>query len=171
MAAPPFQSFLDDHREPVLGFLRAMVGPVDADDCFQETFVAAMRGYARLNGDNPRAWVLTIARRKAIDHHRAAKRRPQPSDAIPEPAHGSPGGAPPGAGGGDPELWRAVRELPPKQRAAVALRYVTDLRYRDVARALDCSEEAARRSAHEGLKSLREAGAGDEGRTEWKDGQ
>ena len=60
----------------------------------------------------------------------------------------------------DPELWRAVRELPPKQRSAVALRYVGDLRYRDVARALDCSEEAARRSVHDGLKSLREANAG-----------
>jgi RNA polymerase sigma factor (sigma-70 family) len=165
MAAPPFQNFLDEHRDPVLGFLRAMVGPVDADDCFQETFIAAMRGYARLNGANPRAWVLTIARRKAIDHHRAAKRRPQPRDEIPEPAHGSPSEAPPGAAEADPELWRAVRGLPPKQRSAVALRYVGDLRYRDVARALDCSEEAARRSVHDGLKSLRDAGAGG------KDGQ
>jgi RNA polymerase sigma factor (sigma-70 family) len=160
MAAPPFQSFLDDHGEPVLGFLRAMVGPVDADDCFQETFIAAMRAYSRLNGDNPRAWVLTIARRKAVDHHRAAKRRPQPSEELPEQAQGSAGDPPPGADRGDPELWRAVRELPPKQRAAVALRYVADLRYRDVARALDCSEEAARRSVHEGLKGLREAGMG-----------
>jgi RNA polymerase sigma factor (sigma-70 family) len=155
MPAPPFQRFLDEHREPVLGFLRAMVGPVDADDCFQETFIAAMRAYSRLDGANPRAWVLTIARRKAIDHHRAAKRRPQPSEKLPEPAHGAAGGAPPGADESDPRLWSAVRDLPPKQRAAVALRYVADLRYREVARALDCSEEAARRSVHEGLTGLR----------------
>jgi RNA polymerase sigma factor (sigma-70 family) len=58
-------------------------------------------------------------------------------------------------------LWQAVRELPPKQRAAVALRYVGDLRYREVARALECSEEAARRSVHEGLKVLRDAGVGE----------
>jgi RNA polymerase sigma factor (sigma-70 family) len=157
MAPPPFQRFLDEHREPVLGFLRAMVGPVDADDCFQETFIAAMRAYSRLNGDNPRAWVLTIARRKALDHHRASSRRPQPRDELPEPAHGLPGAAPPGTDSSDPELWRAVAELPPKQRAAVALRYVADLRYRDVARALECSEEAARRSVHEGVKGLRKA--------------
>jgi RNA polymerase sigma factor (sigma-70 family) len=158
MAAPPFQSFLDDHREPVLGFLRAMVGPVDADDCFQETFIAAMRGYSRLNGDNPRAWVLTIARRKAIDHHRAAGRRPRPSEELPESADP---GSDPAEAGSDPALWQAVRELPPKQRAAVALRYVGDLRYREVARALECSEEAARRSVHEGLKVLRDAGVGE----------
>ena len=158
MALPPFQSFLDDHREPVLAFLRAMVGPLDADDCFQETFIAAMRGYDDIDGESPRAWVLTIARRKAIDHHRAAARRPQPREELPERAAGGEGEPPPGAGtgGADAELWRAVRELPPKQRAALALRYVGDLRYRDVAGALDCSEAAARRSVHEGLKRLRE---------------
>jgi DNA-directed RNA polymerase specialized sigma24 family protein len=58
---------------------------------------------------------------------------------------------------GAPELWAAVGELPPKQRAAVALRFASDLGYADVAAALDCSEEAARRSVHEGLKRLRAA--------------
>ena len=56
----------------------------------------------------------------------------------------------------DGDLWAAVRALPPKQRAAVALRYAGDLSHRDVAAALGCSEEAARRSVHEGLKRLRE---------------
>ena len=71
---PPFQSFLEQHRRPVLGFLRAMVGTDAADDCFQETFLAALRAYPRADGRNLRAWVLTIARRKAIDHHRARAR-------------------------------------------------------------------------------------------------
>ena len=143
----PFQSFLDEHRSPVLAFLRSTVGPDDADDCFQETFLAALRHYDRLDGANPRAWVLTIARRKAIDHHRARSRRPVPADlpeqAAPEPAEG------------DPELWRAVAGLPERQRAAVALRFAADLRYREVAEAMECTEEAARRSVHEGLKKLR----------------
>jgi DNA-directed RNA polymerase specialized sigma24 family protein len=37
----------------------------------------------------------------------------------------------------------------------VALRFAADLSYRDVAVTLECSEEAARRSVHEGLKNLR----------------
>jgi RNA polymerase sigma factor (sigma-70 family) len=45
--------------------------------------------------------------------------------------------------------------LPPKQRAALLLRYAGDLSHAEVAAALNCSEEAARRSAHEGLKKLR----------------
>ena len=59
-------------------------------------------------------------------------------------------------GAGDPELWQAVGSLPTKQRAALLLRFAGDLSHREVAAALGCSEEAARRSAHEGLKRLRE---------------
>jgi RNA polymerase sigma factor (sigma-70 family) len=154
---PPFQSFLDEHRAPVLSFLRSMVGPADADDCFQETFIAAMRSYQRLDGQHPRAWVMTIARNKAIDHHRARARRPEPRERLPEQAvHDRT------AADRDPGLWAAVGELPPKQRSAVALRFAADLSYADVARALECSEDAARRSVHEGLKRLR----GDERVTE-----
>jgi RNA polymerase sigma factor (sigma-70 family) len=52
-------------------------------------------------------------------------------------------------------VWARVAELPDKQRAAVLLRYAGDLSHAQVAAALGCSEEAARRSAHEGLKKLR----------------
>ena len=85
MAPPPFQAFLDEHREHVYRFLVACVGRQDADDCFQETFISAMRAYPRLrNGSNLRSWVLTIAHRKAMDNHRARSRRPVPMDALPE---------------------------------------------------------------------------------------
>lgn len=144
----PFQRFLDEHRAAVLGFLRAMVGPHDADDLFQETFMAALRNYESLDGANPRAWILTIARRKAIDHHRAQARRPVARGELPDvPA--------PAARERDDELWAAVAELPERQRAAVALRFACDLRYREIAAAMDSTEEAARRNVHEGLRKLR----------------
>jgi RNA polymerase sigma factor (sigma-70 family) len=147
---PPFQRFLDEHREPVLAFLRAMVGPDDADDCFQETFLAALRAYRRMDGRHPRAWVMTIARRKAIDHHRARARRPEPRAEPAEPAIAENGSGP---GGG--EIWAAVGGLPAGQRAAVALRYAADLPYAQIATALGCSEEAARRRVADGLERLR----------------
>ena len=56
---------------------------------------------------------------------------------------------------GDPELWERVRALPPKQRGALVLRYVGDLSHAEISRALRCSEDAARRSLHEGLAKLR----------------
>ena len=147
---PPFQSFLDEHRRAVLGFLRAMVGPDDADDCFQETFLAALRAYPRAEGDNLRAWVLTIARRKAIDHHRARSRRPLPAA---DPDAVDPGTTRDGLDG---ELWTRVADLAPGQRAALALRFAADLPYREIGATLDCSEAAARRRVHDGLSALRE---------------
>jgi len=153
----PFNAFLEEHRSPVLAFLRAMVGPVDADDCFQETFMSALRSYETLDGGNPRAWVMTIARNKAIDHHRATGRRPVPKgDELPDvPA---PRTAEP-----DPGLWAEVAALPPRQREAVGLRFAADLRYREIAETMDTTEEAARRSVHEGLKNLRERVEGEGG--------
>ena len=73
-ALPPFQAFLEEHLEAVRAFLRGMVGPTDAEDCLQETFIAALRAYPRAHSGNLRAWVFTIARRKAIDHQRSRSR-------------------------------------------------------------------------------------------------
>ena len=56
---------------------------------------------------------------------------------------------------GEPELWDAVRTLPPMQRAAVVHRYVFDFTYEDVGKALGCSEEAARANAYEGRRRLK----------------
>jgi RNA polymerase sigma factor (sigma-70 family) len=143
---PPFQRTLETHGEDVWRYLRGMVGAHDADDCFQETFLAALRAYPRLRpGSNLRAWLLTIAHHKAIDHLRRARAQ----SALPLDEHRAR--AEP-----DRAIWSAVAGLPPRQRAAVLLRYAGDLRHREIAAAIGCSEEAARRSLHEGLKRLRE---------------
>jgi len=152
---PPFQELLDAHADSVIGFLRGFVGPTDADDCFQETFLAALRAYPRLeHGGELRAWLMTIARHKALDHHRAVARRPRPVAEPPEPStsngHGSVSEAAEAA-----ELWEVVASLPEGQRSAVALRYAGGLRYREVGVALGCSEEAARRRVSDGLRALR----------------
>ena len=146
---PPFQALLDEHSRDVLGFLIAAVGPQEAEDCFQETLVAALRSYPRLEDDsNLRGWLLTIAHRKAIDHHRGRTRRPTPVGDAPEVAVSD---RETGTG-----VWTAVAGLPPKQRTAVALRFACDMPHREIAAALGGSEEAARRNLHEGLKKLRE---------------
>ena len=83
-----------------------------------------------------------------MDHWRVEGRKPFPVERVPE--HEVPERA-----DGDPELWRAVRSLPPMQRAAVIHRYVLDLPYAEVAQALGISEEAARANTYEGRKKLR----------------
>ncbi len=52
---------------------------------------------------------------------------------------------------------QALHELPPRQRAAVVLRYLEDLPVADVARALDCSEGNVKSNTARGLERLRAA--------------
>lgn len=152
MKLPPFQVLLDAHRVEIYRYLVATAGPTDADDCFQETWIAALRAYPRLRrGDNLRAWLFRIAGNKAIDAHRARGRRPVPVAALPERE-----AAPPASASDEPELWRTLGDLPPKQRTAVYCRSVLGMPYHELAELLDCSQDAARRSVHEGLKRLRE---------------
>ena len=142
---------MDQQRETVFRFLVAMVGVDDADDVFQETFISAMRAYPRLKpNSNLRAWVLTIAHRKAIDAVRARKRRAVPVEEVPEIAvrDGRPD---------DRGVWEAARELPASQREALLYRFAADLPYADVAEALGTSEEAARQRVSEGIRRLRKA--------------
>jgi RNA polymerase sigma factor (sigma-70 family) len=150
MVLPPFQALLDNYSHDVHRFLVANVGPTDADDCYQETWIAALRGYPTLkHATNLRGWLLTIAARKAIDIHRSRGRGPVVMAELPEE---SVVAAREGADG----LWSAVAALPAKQRAAVALRFLLDAVYPTVAATMGISEAAARRNVHEGLKRLRE---------------
>jgi RNA polymerase sigma factor (sigma-70 family) len=149
MKLPPFQRLLEEHRTDVYRFLVASVGRQAADDCFQETFLSALRAYPRLrDASNLRGWLFTIATRKALDHWRGERRRPLPVEQLPEPVA-------PEQPEGDAELWTAVGSLPPMQRAAVIHRYVLDLPYAEIADALGISEEAARANTYEGRRKLR----------------
>ena len=151
MALPPFQTLLDGHGRDVYRFLTANVGPVDADDCWQETWLSALRAYPSLkDASNLRAWVFTIAHRKAIDHLRARGRR-----AIPVAEAAELAGAAPETALADEQLWSSVAQLPDKQRTAVTLRFLVDSSYAEIADVMGSSEEAARRNVHEALKRLR----------------
>lgn len=150
-ALPPFEEVLEAHASEVLGFLSATVGPFDADDCFQETLLAALRAYPRIeHAENLRGWLLTIANRKALDHFRAHGRHPLPTGDGTEAGERITPGPEPGDG-----IWASVAALPEKQRLAVGLRFACDLPHREIAAALGGSEDAARRNVHEGLKTLR----------------
>lgn len=145
---PPFQTLLDAHGPDLHRFCQAQAGPHHGDDCFQEAVLAALRAYPELrSATNLRGWLFTIAHRKVIDHHRATTRRPTPVDEVPE------AGA--SAAGLDGSVWASVARLPDKQRGAIALRYLGDLPYAEIAAALDCSEAAARQNVRAGLASLR----------------
>jgi RNA polymerase sigma factor (sigma-70 family) len=145
---PPFESFYEDQKDPVFAHLRRLLGQ-GAEDAFQETFLRALRAYPELrNGRHLRAWVFTIATRIAIDE----TRRRRPTAELPdESVLATEDGLPPHA-----DLGPLTDDLPPKERAAVVLRYGFDLPYDEIAAALGSSEDAARQAASSGVRRLRE---------------
>ncbi|MDX3853745.1 sigma-70 family RNA polymerase sigma factor [Streptomyces sp. AK02-01A] len=151
MTKPPFQQIVTDYGPMVLRVVRAVLGPDDADDAWSETFLAAMRAYPDLPDDaNVEAWLVTVAHRKAIDVTRANARRPDPVEVLPErPSRiGQPQNW-------DGDLWRALKELPERQRQSVAYHYLAGLPYKEIAALTGGSTDAARRAAADGIKALR----------------
>jgi len=148
---PPFERFYEAHRAEVLGFLGRRLGRDRAEDAFQETFLRALRAYPRLkHGEHLRAWVLTIASRIVLDDVRR-RRPPTTSDIeeLPELVDDN-GRLPPFE-----ELAPLTEGLPPKERAAVVLRYGYDLAYDEIGAALGSTEAAARQAASAGVRRLR----------------
>ena len=160
---PPFQRLLDEHGAALHRFCVAQAGPDHGPDCFQEAVLAALRAYPDLrDATNLRSWLFTIAHHKVIDHHRRSQRVEPVADvadraAAAGPTDGTVAGAPvlPEQAAADGHLWATVALLPDKQRGAIALRYLADLPYVDIAAALDCTEAAARQNVRAGLARLR----------------
>jgi RNA polymerase sigma factor (sigma-70 family) len=146
VSVPPFERFYEEQKAPVLAQLRRLLGPSDAEDAFQETFLRALRFYPKLeHGQHLRAWALTIARNVAVD---IARRRVVTSADVPDVESVD-----------EPlpyeELRRLTAGLPQKERAAVFLRYGYDLSYEEIGDALGSSSEAARQAASSGVRRLR----------------
>ncbi|MDN5797365.1 MAG: sigma-70 family RNA polymerase sigma factor [Intrasporangium sp.] len=150
----PFEQAVAEHGGLVLRVCRAVLGPVDADDAWSETFLAALRAWPDLPDDaDVRAWLVTIAHRKAIDVIRARQRAPVPVPTIPEPAGGQLGDGGPALP--DHDLWRALAALPDRQRLCVAYHHVAGLPHPEVARIVGGTAAAARRASADGIATLR----------------
>jgi RNA polymerase sigma factor (sigma-70 family) len=145
VAVPPFEVFYESHKTEVFRFLVHKLGPDRAEDAFQETFLRALRAYARLqHGEHLRAWALTIASNIVRD----GARRDRPQGEMPElvTEDGRPAFE---------ELAPLTDGLPPKERAAIVLRYGYDLGYDEIGAALGSTESAARQAASAGVRRLR----------------
>src|SRR4051794_19890662 len=155
---PPFDRVVREHGPVVLRVCRAVLGSAgDADDAWQETFLAALHAYPRLDpGTDLQAWLVTVAHRKAVDVVRARSRRAVPR-ADPASAEAS-GRDEPAAAVEDAELRAAVAALPERQRWAVALHHLAGMTYAEVAAVVGGTEEAARRAGADGVAALRRTG-------------
>lgn len=147
----PFEAAVERHGATVLRVCRAVLGPGgDADDAWQETFLAALRAWPDLEEvTSIEAWLVTVAYRKSIDLVRAAGRRPTADVDL---------AAIPGSAGRPGEgflLWEAVAALPERQRLAVACHYLGGLPHAETAALIGGTPAAARKASADGVAALR----------------
>ncbi len=128
--ADRFRDFYDRALPVVYGyFFRRVGGSAElAADLTQETFVTAVRTLRRgAEVDNPLPWVVTIARRRLVDHIRSRSQSvPIGSDPKPGTGHDSTSSA-------EARLVGALASLSPHHRLTLILRYVDDLPVAQVA--------------------------------------
>lgn len=158
VSLPPFQLLVDAHWRDVARLAHALAGPDDGDDVAQQAWLQAWTAYPRLtSANNLRGWLFTVTYRCATDAHRRRGRRPVP---VAEPALATaerPAVDPAAATADESGVWQLVATLPPRQREAVALRYVADLDHTAIAAMLGTSPGMSRRLVSDALGTLRKA--------------
>jgi RNA polymerase sigma-70 factor, ECF subfamily len=147
-----------DANPALLRYLR-VIAPEAAEDIAADTWVQVVRGLAAFHGDEAawRAWLFTIARRRAIDEGRRRSRRPVIS--VPEVADvTSPDNPDPADLVLEQLSTRAavalIATLPRLQAEVILLRVVAGLDTPTVARLVGRSTGAVRVAAHRGLRQL-----------------
>lgn len=153
-----FSRLWRDGNPALLRYLRVLA-PEAAEDIAAETWLQVVRGLASFRGEEQgwRAWLFTMARRRAIDEARRRSRRPEKAlEGMP------PGWLPVSPDAADLALEHIdtrsalalVARLPAGQAEVILLRVVAGLDTETVARLVGRSPGAVRVAAHRGLRTM-----------------
>ena len=140
--------FVEQYTDNVYRFVYHQVGGLaqDAEDIVQETFMAALKSIHRFRGDSKlRTWLFSIAAHKVADMRRRIGRRPEtvPLDVDTSLQMKGP----------NPEqamehlqarqrIHQALSQLPPHYRTALVLKYIQDMRVREIGKVMKRSEKS-----------------------------
>jgi RNA polymerase sigma-70 factor, ECF subfamily len=145
-----FEAFFDEQYGAVLRTVALAVGDrARAEEATQEAFARAYRRWRRVSRmSRPAAWVHVVA----INVERNRWRRDRRTELPPAPDTI--------ADAADATVARVVvaellDRLPPRQRAAVVLRYLGDLTVPEIADALGCAPGTVKSNLHDALRNLR----------------
>jgi RNA polymerase sigma-70 factor (sigma-E family) len=143
-----FDAFVRARLPELHRFGRILTGCEEAGaDLVQDALERTLLHWSRLQTrDNPEGYVrrIMVNRNISIWRHR---RRERLTDQFPETGQEDQHG--------DTELWSALRELPPRQRTVIALRYYEDLTETEVARIMGCSVGTVKSQASKAISKLR----------------
>ena len=151
-AAEPFEVFFRREFPKMVAVAYAVSGSRwAAEELAQEAFLRAHRSWEKISGyDKPGAWLRRVTINLANSYLRTrvsevkalekfALRRIEPLEPHPEE---------------EMEFWQEVKKLPRRQREAVALHYVDELRTQEIAEVMEISESSVRTHLQRGREAL-----------------
>ena len=147
-----FESFFEENYGPVVRTVAVALGDRGrAEDLTQEAFVRAFRRWRHVSAmERPVTWVYVVAlntdRRRWRREERESGFDDRSDTVLVDPA---------GALVTTIVVREALERLAPRQRAAVALRYLADLSVADVAEVMDCAQGTVKAALHQALRNLR----------------
>lgn len=142
-------------RQSAAGLLRLgnmlTLDRATAEDLAQETLIRVGLAWSRMRSDgNPVGYAQRTMVNLFLNERR--RRRPTPTDTIPETVREDTALA---AVDSTAAIRHILASLPPKQRAAIALRYLADLPDDEIGRLLGCTPATVRSQLSRGMSSLR----------------
>ncbi|MGN6473599.1 MAG: SigE family RNA polymerase sigma factor [Mycobacteriales bacterium] len=125
----------------------------EAEDLVQDTLASAYASWRRIEATaSPDAYVRRMLVNRHVSWWRRHRGRVEPRADVPDVSAPDPTEAT----ATTDAVRRMLRELPPRQRAAVVLRYYADYSDAQIAETLACSEATVRSQISRALATLRE---------------
>lgn len=149
---PDFDRFYRANYAPAVRLALSLCGRASiAEEFAQDAFLAAHQEWATVGDlDRPDLWVRRVVINRSVSGIRRTRTERRLVERLGRLVHGSTPDVPVP----DARLWRAVRALPRRQAQVVALRFVEDLTFPDIADVLQCSESTVRTHLRRALDAL-----------------
>jgi RNA polymerase sigma-70 factor (ECF subfamily) len=142
----------------------------DAEEVAQDTFVYALKNLARYDATRSafRTWLFTIALSRCRNKRRRKFFELLPLETLTHETVAVPREleAALARRGVRRELWQAMQSLSPNLREAVVLRFLGEMRFKEVAEALGCNPKTAESRARLGVDAIRRYAEAN--KTEWE---
>ena len=139
----------------VHGILLARIGPADAEDLLQETFLKIFKALPELRDiQSLPAWICSVARNLATDQQRKQARRPERSEQSAALLEGIAGPSDESRELGQ-RVWQRIQELPETYRETLVLRLVEGLSGPEIAARTGLTAASLRVKLCRGMAMLR----------------
>ncbi len=148
-----FDAFVRARLPHLLRLGRALTGSEQAGaDLVQDALERTLMRWSRIESDDPEGYVRRVMVTRNISAWRRVRRERLTAD-VPETSYD--------VVQRDPALWAALAQLPPRQRAVIALRYYEDLTEAQTAQLLGIAAGTVKSQASKAMARLRELLAAD----------